>query len=157
MKKPRLLLVDQYPDEREMYCQALRAGGFNVRVAEGPEEAFEWALRERPDVVVTRLPQMGGVGPDGDLLRRLKSDARTRSMPVVLLTTMIQPEYRAAAISAGCAAYLLLPALPDDVVREVGCILALRQAPQRFGGLPAVSICAAVPATRRTRRDSSAA
>jgi CheY-like chemotaxis protein len=119
----RLLLVTQYPDERAIYGEALRAEGYDVRIATGPDDAFVSALRERPDLVVTRVPQAGNVGPHSDLLRRLKEEDQTRSVPVVILTSLMQPEHRDNAVGAGCEGYLLIPALPDTLVREVRRIL----------------------------------
>ena len=119
----RLLLVTQYPDERAIYGEALRAEGYDVRIATGPDDGFVSALQERPDLVVTRVPQAGNVGPDSDLLRRLREEDQTRSVPVVILTSLMQPEHRDDAVGAGCDGYLLIPALPDTLVREVRRIL----------------------------------
>jgi DNA-binding response OmpR family regulator len=119
----RLLLVTPYPDERAIYGEALRAEGYDVRIATGPDDAFVTALRERPDLVVTRVPQAGNVGPDSDLLRRLREEDQTRSVPVVILTSLMQPEHRDTAVGAGCDGYLLIPALPDTLVEEVRRIL----------------------------------
>ena len=117
----RLLLVTQYADERAIYGEALRAEGFDVRIAIGPDDAFISALRERPDVVVTRVPQRGSLEPESDLLRRLREEDQTRSVPVVILTSLMQPEHRANA--EGAEGYLLIPALPDTLVKEVRRIL----------------------------------
>ena len=120
---PRLLLVTQYPDERAIYGEALRFDGFDVQFADGPEDAFARTLQEHPDVVVTRVPQAGAPGPDSDLLRRLRQAEPTRSIPVVILTSLMQPEHRANAMEEGCDGYLLIPALPDTLVKEVRRIL----------------------------------
>lgn len=117
----RLLLVTQYADERAIYGEALRAEGFDVRIAIGPDDAFISALRERPDVVVTRVPQRGSLEPESDLLRRLREDDQTRSVPVVILTSLMEPQHRASA--EGAEGYLLIPALPDTLVKEVRRIL----------------------------------
>jgi DNA-binding response OmpR family regulator len=119
----RLLLVTQYADERAIYGEALRAEGFDVHIAEGPDDAFTTALQERPDVVVTRVPQVGAFGPESDLLRRLRERAETRFVPVVILTSLIQPESRPHAAEAGYHSYLLIPALPDTLVNEVRRVL----------------------------------
>jgi DNA-binding response OmpR family regulator len=117
-----LLLVTQFPDERAIYGEALRANGFDVRLADGPEDAYVSVMREPPDVVVTRVPPpypAEGI----DLLRRLKQDDATRSVRVVVLTSLMQPEFRTAAVDAGCDGYLLIPALPDALVDEIRRIL----------------------------------
>jgi two-component system cell cycle response regulator DivK len=122
-----LLLVTQYPDERAIYGDALRAEGFDVRIAEGPDEAFVTAVRERPDVVVTRVPQAGHSSPQSNLLHRLKTDDVTKSVPVVVITSFMQPEHRDQALGDGCDGYLLIPALPNDLVSEVRRILSRRE------------------------------
>jgi DNA-binding response OmpR family regulator len=124
----RLLLVTQFPDERAIYGDALRAEGFDVRIADGPDDALVSALREPPDMVVTRVPQPGSRVPHSDLLRRLKGESRTRAVPVVIITSLGQPEHRASAVVAGCDGYLLIPALPDTLVEEVRRILMRRPA-----------------------------
>jgi two-component system, cell cycle response regulator DivK len=126
MTQGRLLLVTQYPDERAIYGDALRANGFDVQIADRPEDAYMQVRQQRPDVVVTRVPQAGGAGPENDLLRRLKEDDVTRSVPVVIITSFMQPERRAEAVTAGCDGYLLIPALPDTLVSEVRRILLQR-------------------------------
>lgn len=126
MTERTLLLVTQFPDERAIYGEALRAHGFDVRVADGPEDAFVSAMREPPDVVVTRVPQAYQNGPGIDLLRRLKQDDATKSVPVVVLTSLMQPELRTAAVNAGCDGYLLIPALPDALVNEIRRVLLRR-------------------------------
>lgn len=127
MAQPTLLLVTQYADEREIYGEALRAHGFAVRIAADPEEAFASAKRQPPDIVVTRLPQRGPVA----LLERLKRDAITRSVPVVILTSLMQPKDRAAALLGGCDGYLLLPALPEALIKEIRRVFAARRRDRR--------------------------
>lgn len=129
MAERTLLLVTQFPDERAIYGEVLRANGFAVRIAEGPDDAFRSAMREPPDVVVTRVPQPSQAPEGLDLLRRLKRDNATKSVPVVILTSLMQPEFRTQAVDAGCDGYLLIPALPDTLVDEVRRILLQRNGP----------------------------
>jgi DNA-binding response OmpR family regulator len=122
MAQRSLLLVTQFPDERAIYGEALRADGFDVKVAADPDEAFAAARKQPPDVVITRLPQPGRV----DLLHRLKHDTKTAAVPVVVLTTLMQTEDREAAIDGGCDGYLLLPTLPEALISEVRRVVASR-------------------------------
>lgn len=122
----RLLLVTQFPDEQAIYGEAFRAEGFDVQVADSPDDAFDSAMRTRPDVVVARVPQANVLAPDSALLRRLKQDDDTRSVPVVILTSLMQPEHRAAAVDEGCDGYLLIPALPETLIKEVRRVMGRR-------------------------------
>jgi DNA-binding response OmpR family regulator len=119
---PTLLLVTQFADERDIYGDALRAQGFNVRVADNADDGFASSMREPPDVIVTRVPQTG----TEDLLRRLKETDATKSIPVVILTSLMQPEFREKAADGGCAGYLLIPALPDTLIDEVRRVMSHR-------------------------------
>lgn len=119
--------MTQYPDERAIYGEALRAHGFSVHMEADPDQAFVYAKNSRPDVVITRIPHPGPVG----LLQRLKRDAATRSMPVVVLTSLMQPQDRTAAMLAGCDGYLLLPTLPETLIKEIRRVLAARRRHRR--------------------------
>jgi CheY-like chemotaxis protein len=115
----RVLLATPYSDEQAIYGDCLRADGFDVRVAATGDDAIGQLLGDPMDVVVVRMPQPGSPTAHLDLLTRLREQARTRSIPIVILTSMMEPENRAAAIDAGCDGYLLVPALPDALAHEV--------------------------------------
>ena len=118
-----VLLVTGFPDERTIYSEVLRAHGFDVRIADGPHDALKRAIQHPPDVVVTRILQPGHTINGVELLRRLKQHETTAHVPVVIITSLIEAEYRAAAIQAGCDAYLLLPVLPDKLALEIHRVL----------------------------------
>lgn len=117
-----LLLVTQFPDEAAIYGEALFVEGFDVRMAADSDEAFRMAIAEPPDIVVTRVPQRGRVS----LLGRLKHDPTTCAVPVVILTTFMQPQDREEAVLGGCDGYLLLPTLPETLITEIGRVFARR-------------------------------
>jgi DNA-binding response OmpR family regulator len=115
----RVRLATPYSDEQAISGESLRADGFDVRVAPNVDDAVRQLLGEPVDVVVVRMPQPGGPTAHLDLLTRLREQNRTKSVPIVILTSMMEPDNRAAAINVGCDGYLLLPALPDALAREV--------------------------------------
>jgi PleD family two-component response regulator len=82
--QPLILVVEDYPDAREMYAEYLRFSGFRVAEARNGEEALARARQEVPDVVLMdlALPLMDG----WEATRRLKSDPRTARTLVVALT-----------------------------------------------------------------------
>ena len=83
-ERPRVLLVDDYPDAREMYTEYLEFSGFDVVEAENGIEALQRAVDAAPDIILMdlSLPVMDG----WEATRRLKADKRTASIPVVALT-----------------------------------------------------------------------
>ncbi len=114
-----VLLVTLFNDERAIYCTYLRSQGFEVLTADGPEHALALAAQALPDVVVTRILQPGQSMNGFELLRRLKQHATTAHIPVVVITTLMQPEFCAEATESGCDGCLLLPTAPDALIAEI--------------------------------------
>jgi CheY-like chemotaxis protein len=114
---PLVLLVDDLADHREMYAEFLSFSGLRVAEAGSGETALVQAERLRPEVIVMDLglPRMDG----SETVRRLRSDPRTRSIPVIVLSGRDSREDRDRAADAGCDLYLVKPCLPDDLVRHV--------------------------------------
>jgi CheY-like chemotaxis protein len=123
---PLVLVVEDYPDAREMYCEYLRFSGFRVAEARNGEEALEKAFTLLPDVVLMdlALPLMDG----WEATRRLKGDRRTADILVVALTGHALAGHAEGARRAGCDAFVTKPCLPDDLVDEIRRLLGVRQA-----------------------------
>jgi two-component system cell cycle response regulator DivK len=129
--RPRVLLVDDYPDAREMYTAYLELSGFDVVEAGDGVEALQRAVDAAPDIILMdlSLPVMDG----WEATRRLKADRRTASIPVVALTGHALTGLSEGARRAGCDAFVSKPCLPEDLVREIRTILDARAAAQRNG------------------------
>jgi two-component system, cell cycle response regulator DivK len=119
--RPRVLLVDDYPDAREMYTEYLEFSGFEVVEAGNGIEALERAVDAAPDIILMdlSLPVMDG----WEATRRLKADGRTSSIPIVALTGHALAGISEGAKKAGCDAFVTKPCLPEDLVKEIRKIL----------------------------------
>lgn len=124
VQTPLVLVVEDYPDAREMYSEYLRFSGFRVAEARNGEEALEKALALLPDVVLMdlALPLMDG----WEATRRLKSDPRTNAILVLALTGHALAGHQEGARRAGCDAFVTKPCLPDELVDEIRRLLTLR-------------------------------
>jgi CheY-like chemotaxis protein len=118
----QILLVDDDPDQVEMYRYALEDVGFVVVGASTGSEAVTRARALRPDVVVldVRLPDMSG----WEVCKVLKTDPTTGNIPVIVLTAAATTTLAADAADAGCAAYLLKPCYPDQLAVSIRNVLA---------------------------------
>lgn len=117
VRAPRVLVVDDVHDTRELYAEYLRAMGFSTTVAADGGEALAIARRERPDVVVLDL---GLPVTDGwSVARRLKSDEETRHAWIIALSGYVDPSYEASALEAGCDEFIAKPCLPERLLRAV--------------------------------------
>ena len=122
MSKPLVLLVDNDPEGRGTCAGQLVASGFQVEQAHNGLQAFERAIDRRPDAIVTEL-HLPGI--DGyELTRRLKSDPRTASVPV-LAVTGYEPFTRdlSRADRAGCDAVLIKPVDPVELDRTLHALI----------------------------------
>ena len=120
-RPPVVLVVDDRPENCDLYREYLTYAGFRVIEAHDGQEAVACALEQRPDAVIMdiSMPVM-----DGYVATRLiKGDLRTRHIPVVIVTASGAGCHHDAT-SAGCDAFLLKPCMPEDlegVIRT--CIL----------------------------------
>ena len=113
-----VLIVDDDRDTREMYCESLRADGFDPSIATTGEEAIRLAAQAAPGVVVTDLRLKGRM--DGiELMRRLRSDDRTKNVRLIMLTGATLGEERERAEASGCDRFLQKPCLPDVLAAEI--------------------------------------
>ena len=113
-RRLRVLVVDDYPDAREMYREYLGTMGFDVVEASNGVEAIERAVDSSPDVILMdlALPVLDGL----QATRQLKADSRTAAIPVVALSGYEPP---AGGPPGHYASFLLKPCLPEDVVKAI--------------------------------------
>jgi two-component system cell cycle response regulator DivK len=121
-RSPLLLVVDDFEDNRAMYAEYLTHAGYRVVEAADGREAVERTRELLPDVVVMdlSLPVMDGWAAT----RELKSDARTRDIPVIALTGHALAGHSQGAREAGCDEFLAKPCLPATLLATVRDILA---------------------------------
>lgn len=114
---PVVLIVDDHEDSLAMYAFGLLAMGFQPITADTGEDALARAYRFHPDVVVADINLAGMSGLD--LVRRLRQDARTRRLGIIVLTGYAGAFVKQAADEAGCDRFLLKPCMPDALAGEI--------------------------------------
>jgi CheY-like chemotaxis protein len=101
----RVLIAEDDRFIRRVATIALERQGFAVVTAEDGEEALRQTQTAHPDVVLLDLimPKMQGF----EVLRRLKQDPATASVPVIVLSSLGQEADVQRALAAGAAGYLV--------------------------------------------------
>jgi CheY-like chemotaxis protein len=125
----KVLIVDDFEDNRAMYAEFLRYSGFEVIEASDGAQAIEQATAMTPDVIVMdlSLPVLDG----WEATRRLKGDPRTRHIPVVALTGHALEGHSQGAREAGCDWFLAKPCLPETLLNTLNELLSGGPRPTR--------------------------
>jgi len=127
-----VLVVEDYQDAREMYVAYLQFSGYRVAEATNGVEAIEKTVELLPDIILMdlALPKMDG----WEATRRLKSDERTKHIPIVALTGHALAGHAEGARQAGCDSFVTKPCLPDALVAEIRKMLAVRESEEPEDG-----------------------
>ncbi len=123
-RRRRILLAEDNRDERQMYASRMREAGWDVDEIESGAGALEAAVAGMPDVVITDLTMPGVDGAEAT--RLLKTDSRTRHIPVVVLSGF--PERSYEAYRAGCHTFLSKPCLVETLL-EIMDAMGREEAP----------------------------
>src|SRR5476649_58494 len=98
-KRPRLLLIEDNPDTRQIYKDVFEREGFQVLIAEDGEKGLSYAQATIPDVLLLDLmiPKLSGF----DLLKRLRAQKDTEAIPVVIFSALADAADRQKAAELG--------------------------------------------------------
>jgi len=116
--KPKILIIDDDRFLTGIFVPSLKKKGLAVAVANDPLSGLELVKRDPPDLILLDIvmPGMDGYA----VLRELKSDAATASIPVVMLSNLTQPEDIERAMAAGASGFLKKQeSLPSAVAEKV--------------------------------------
>ncbi len=116
---PRLLVVDDEPNIRELLSASLRFAGFEVTAVGSGRDAVAAATSGQPDLVVldVMLPDMDGF----EVLRKIRSGRR--QVPVLFLTARDGTEDKVAGLTLGGDDYVTKPFSLEEVVARIRAVL----------------------------------
>lgn len=122
LERALVLLVEDDRDGRMLFAEWLMQAGFRVEQAHNGLQALERAFDLGPDAILTDL-NIPGI--DGyELTRRLRSDVRTRHMPILAVTGYAPfTQDPARADRAGCDAVLPKPCDPDELAATLARLI----------------------------------
>lgn len=122
MKEADVLVVEDDAAINELIGEYLKLEGHHYRPALDGDSALREAHDHAPNVVVldVMLPDMDGF----EICRRLKSDPRTKKVPVVMLSALADEQSRQTGMQCGASEYITKPFQPDQLlhaIRQYGC------------------------------------
>ncbi|MFV0432711.1 MAG: response regulator transcription factor [Leucobacter sp.] len=118
-KGPRILIVDDEPNIRELLSTSLRFAGFGVRAVANGAKAISAVLEEEPDLIVldVMLPDMNGFG----VAKRLRSAGY--SAPIIFLTAKDDTEDKVEGLTVGGDDYVTKPFSLDELIARIKAVL----------------------------------
>ena len=121
--KTRVLLAEDDPGTIDVMCEELAFLGYEVILARNGAEALKKAATEMPDIIVMdiRLPRMDGF----QAMQGLRSNSRTRSIPVLASTAMAMPGDKEKCLVAGFDGYLAKPFTHKDLGAAIKGLLKI--------------------------------
>jgi DNA-binding response OmpR family regulator len=120
--RPVILVADDDRDIQDLVAIRLERAGYRVLRADDGRRALELASSERPALAVldVTMPHLDGYS----VLHRLREDAATAEMPVILLTARVQDGDVAKGMAAGATAYVKKPFGPQELNDRIASILS---------------------------------
>ncbi len=127
----KILVVDDEPDNRTFLKAILEPQGFSVALAQQAAEALDAAEQSSPDLILSdvAMPGLSGL----ELCRRIKSNARTSRIPIILMSGAQKAEKdQAEGIDLGADDYLTKPFTPRLLLAKINGVLRRFAAPEEF-------------------------
>jgi DNA-binding response OmpR family regulator len=120
-----VLVVDDDPDVCDLVTYKLEQSGFAVRRASDGDAALREVAAEIPDLVLLDIMMPGMTGLE--VLQRLRADATTAGLPVILLSAKAQESDVERGFELGADDYVVKPFSPRELARRVSAVMARRQ------------------------------
>lgn len=116
-----VLVADDDEDILVLVRTVLERAGYEVVAARDGAEAIAAAQQRRPDLAVldVSMPELDGL----EVLRRLRADASTSDVPVLLLSARVQEDDVARGFATGASAYVQKPFSPRELSDRVSELL----------------------------------
>lgn len=121
-----ILVADDETHILNVVSLKLRNAGFRVLTARDGQEALDIATQESPDLLITdyHMPMLSGL----ELCRRMRQDARTASIPAIMLTARGYQLEEQDTRTSGIRSMLSKPFSPRHLLLTVNEVLGLKTA-----------------------------
>jgi DNA-binding response OmpR family regulator len=121
-KPKKILVVDDEPDVASLLSLMLTTQGYAVVTAGDGEEALAKARSEMPDLILldVMLPKMDGY----KVAHMLKSDAKYKQIPIIMLTANVQEKSKESSLAAGADDYAAKPFDAAELLAKICRIMA---------------------------------
>ena len=146
----RVLVVEDESAIAELIAINLRHAGYEVTLAGDAEQAQAALDGVLPDLAILdwMLPGASGLA----LAKRWRTQARTRELPIIMLTARAEEADKISGLDAGADDYLVKPFSPNELLARIRAVLR-RKAPEALDSAVELGGLKLDPATRRVTRN----
>ncbi len=123
--KRKILIVDDDPISIKVLESVLASDRYEILVANNGKDALEQAFAQLPDLILldVLMPEIDGF----EVTRTIKRDPRTKDTPIILVTSLDDPENKAIGLEAGAEELLNKPVQSAELHARVNSMLRLKQ------------------------------
>ena len=141
-----ILVVEDEPAIQELIAVNLSRSGHEVRRAASAADAWREVADALPDVILLDWMLPDAAGPN--FARRMRADARTREVPIIMLTARASDEDKVAGLESGADDYVTKPFSPRELEARIQAVLR-RRMPQLSKEAVEIEGLVLNPATRK--------
>ncbi|HBH84225.1 MAG TPA: hypothetical protein DDY34_10515 [Bacteroidales bacterium] len=123
-----ILIVEDSPTQAAQIKYLLESYHYKVEVTRDGQQALVWLSEHKPSLVISDIvmPEMNGF----ELCEKIKSDERTEDIPVILLTSLSDPEEVIEGLSCGADSFITKPFNKEYLVSNIKKILTEEGTPE---------------------------
>ena len=145
----QILIVEDEPAIAELIAINLRHAGYQIALATNADEAQSAVDRVLPELVLVdwMLPGQSGLA----LAKRWRTEARTRDLPLIMLTARSDEADKISGLDAGADDYLTKPFSPKELLARIRAVLR-RKAPEALDAAVEINGLRLDPTTHRVTR-----
>jgi two-component system cell cycle response regulator len=123
--KRKILIVDDDQISIKMLESVLASDKYEILIAHNGKDALEQAFAQLPDLILldVLMPEIDGF----EVTRTIKRDPRTKDTPIILVTSLNDPENKAIGLEAGAEELLNKPVQSAELSARVNSMLRLKQ------------------------------
>lgn len=121
----KILIVDDEPNLVKLLQSILEGNGYDVIVACDGQEGIDKTYQEKPDLIIldVMLPKIDGY----EVCKMLRSDARSRDIPIIMLTGRTEAQDIRMGMDLGAVSYVQKPFNPDMLLGIIQGLAGVRK------------------------------
>ena len=124
-----ILIVDDTPDNLNLIFKSLKDCGYKVLIAQSGKKAIKTALAVHPDLILldVMMLELDGFAT----CRHLKTNSRTKDIPIIFMTALTETANKLQGFSLGAVDYITKPIDREELLARIQTHLALKSLQQR--------------------------